>query len=63
MACPIAILVQDDDLVMSESQQELLREAWLGGRLGTLSAMSEAKAWALREMWRVQEKSDYGLAT
>ena len=50
-------------LPMAESQQELLREAWLGGRSGTLSALSEAKAWALREIWYAEEKPDYGLAT
>ena len=54
---------QRPPLPMGESQQELLREAWLGGREGHLSALSEAKAWALREIWYAEEKPDYGLAT
>ena len=43
------------------SRQELLREAWLGGRTGSLSALSEAKAWALREVWRESGKPDHGM--
>jgi len=43
------------------SQQELLRQAWLGGRVGSLSALSEARAWALREVWRESGKSDHGM--
>ena len=35
---------------MARSQQDVLREAWLGGRDGNLSALSEARAWALREV-------------
>eukprot|EP00973_Karenia_brevis_P037122 5118099-Karenia_brevis.AAC.1 len=46
---------------MSHSQQELLQKAWTEGRTGTLSALSEAKAWALREVWRSQGKGDWGL--
>jgi hypothetical protein len=34
---------------MEGSLQELLEKAWLGGRKGYLSPLSEAKAWALRE--------------
>ena len=41
---------------MSDSQQDLLRKAWTDGRTGTLSALSEAKAWALREVWRAEGK-------
>ena len=48
---------------MGSSQQELLEEAWLGGRTGNLSALSEAKAWALRETWRESGKSGYGMLT
>ena len=48
---------------MSESLQELLKKAWRGGRRGTLSALEEAKAWALREAWRANGKGDYGLHT
>ena len=45
------------------SQQDLLREAWLGGRDGNLSALSEARAWALCEVWRDGGKTDYGMFT
>ena len=48
-------------LDMSDSQQELLRKAWTQGRKGTLSALSEAKVWALREVWRSRGKGDWGL--
>ena len=44
-----------------ESQQELLRKAWLEGRDGNLNALGEAKAWALREIWRAEHDDDYGL--
>ena len=48
-------------LAMSDSHQEVLRKAWTEGRAGTLSALSEAKAWALREVWRSEGNSDWGL--
>ena len=48
---------------MSDSQQDLLRKAWTEGRTGTLSALSEAKAWALREVWRAQGKGDWGVTS
>ena len=41
--------------------QELLQKAWTEGRQGYLSAWSQAKAWALREVWRDAGKSDHGL--
>ena len=37
---------------MSKSRQELLKEAWLGGREGYISGQTQAKAWALREVWK-----------
>ena len=46
---------------MSDSHQEWLRKVWTEGRAGTLSALSEAKAWALREVWRSEGKDDWGL--
>ena len=46
---------------MEGSLQELLKKAWLGGRKGYLSPLSEAKAWALREAWRDAGKPDYGM--
>ena len=46
---------------MSDSQQDLLKKAWTEGRTGTLSALSEAKAWALREVWRSEGKGQWGL--
>ena len=48
---------------MAVLQQELLRKAWLEGRSGTLSALSEAKLWAIREIWRAERESDHGLQT
>ena len=45
---------------MDESLQDLLKKAWLGGRKGHMSALSEARAWALREMWR--DAGESGLA-
>ena len=46
---------------MEGSLQELLEKAWLGGRKGYLSPLSEAKAWALREAWRDAGKAEYGM--
>ena len=43
------------------SQQVLLRTAWLSARRGYLSALSESRAWALREVWREQNESDHGM--
>ena len=45
---------------MAESRQELLRSAWLEGKDGALSGREQAKAWALREMWRDAGKADHG---
>ena len=49
---------------MTGSKQELLQEAWLGGRVGTMSAQTQARAWALREAWK-DEHGDktYGMLT
>lgn len=41
----------------------MLRKAWLGGRTGYLTAWSEAKLWAIREVWRSQHDSEHGLQT
>ena len=43
------------------SHQEALRDAWLGGRVGSLSALAQAKAWALREVWQAEKTSNDGL--
>ena len=48
---------------MDNSQQDLLRKAWTGGRTGYLSALSEAKAWALREVWRAEGRGDWGMTS
>ena len=48
---------------MDDSLQELLKKAWLGGRNGNLSPLSEARAWALREIWRESGKPEYGMLT
>ena len=39
--------------------QTLLEEAWTGGWKGRMSALSEAKAWALREAWREHNEPEY----
>ena len=48
---------------MAEARQEALRAAWLGGTQGHLSAMSEARAWALREVYLEMGKPKWGLNT
>ena len=45
---------------MAESKQDLLRSAWLEGKSGALSGREQAKAWALREVWRDAGKGEYG---
>ena len=42
-------------------RQDVLRDAWLGGSIGHLSALTEARIWALREAWREFKDSDYGM--
>ena len=46
---------------MGKDSQELLKKAWLGGKEGSLGALAEARAWALREVWRAEDKPEYGL--
>ena len=41
--------------------QEALRALWLSGATGKLSAMSQMKAWALREAWRATHDTTYGM--
>jgi hypothetical protein len=48
---------------MADSQQDLLRSAWLVGKTGCLSGREQAKAWALREVWRDSGKAAYGMNT
>ena len=49
---------------MSETGTELLRKAWTeGGRPGELAAWSQAKVWALREVWRSDGKKEYSVLT
>ena len=45
---------------MAESSQDLLRSAWLEGKDGGLPGREQAKAWALREVWRDAGKADHG---
>ena len=40
------LFLQSRVLPMSATRQELLRDAWLGGSKGHLSALSEARAWS-----------------
>ena len=55
---PVKLLVES---MVETSQQQLLREAWLEGKEGGLSAREQAKAWALREVWRHEGKPEHGM--
>jgi hypothetical protein len=46
---------------MGEETQLLLEKAWLAGKTGCMGALAEARAWALREVWREGGKPDYGM--
>ena len=43
-------------------KQSLLEEAWANSLQGKLSALAEAKAWALREVYPIRSKKIWGLA-
>ena len=46
------------------SKQQVLKEAWLGGREGMTSGQTQAKAWALREAWQDEHgEKTYGMLT
>ena len=45
----------------SVSQQDLLKSACTSAQEGQLPAWEEAKAWALREVWRKDKESDWGM--
>ena len=47
----------------SDSKQDVLRSAWLDAKDGSLSGREQAKAWALREIWRDAGKADHGMKT
>ena len=46
---------------MADSKQALLRSVWLGTKDGSLSGREQAKAWALREIWKDDGKADHGM--
>ena len=46
---------------MSDSQQALLRSAWLDAKDGPLSGREQAKAWAMREIWKGDGKPKHGM--
>ncbi len=48
---------------MARAAPASLEELWHGGREGSLSPLSQAKAWALREVWVDGEKGAYGMLT
>ena len=48
---------------MAAGAQEALRAAWLEAPTGYLNALSQARAWALRECWREEKESDHGMAS
>ena len=45
------------------SLQDDLRDVWWRAPEGKLCGREQAKAWALREVWRAEDKSDYGMLT
>ena len=48
---------------MTDSRQDILRSAWLDAKDGSLSGREQAKAWALREIWKDSGKADHGMKT
>ena len=45
-------------------QQDLLRTAWLeGSKAGSMPAREQAKAWALREVWKASGRGEFGMKT
>ena len=49
---------------MAASKQKLLQEAWLEGCEGSMSAQTQARAWALREAWKDEHgEKTYGMLT
>ena len=46
-------------LMSSTEAQEELRRFWLGGKEGALCGREQARAWALRAVWK--EEHDYGV--
>ena len=49
----------DSSETLAESSQDLQRSAWLEGKDGGLPGREQAKAWALREMWRDTAKEEF----
>ena len=45
------------------ADQTSLKELWLGGKAGCLSAREQLKAWALREAWRQKNTGVQGMLT
>ena len=43
------------------TSQDQLKKLWLSAPEGRLCAREQAKAWALREAWREEKESTYGL--
>ena len=50
-------------VVWQRPNKELLKEAWLGGRVGNMSGQTQARAWALREPWQDEhDEKTYGMS-
>ena len=45
------------------ARADLLQQAWTQAKPGCLAAWTQAKIWALREVWRDTHESDHGLGT
>ena len=56
----LAVQVMTDS---DETKQDLLRNAWLDAKSGGLPGREQAKAWALRELWKHSGKGEHGMKT
>jgi hypothetical protein len=44
-----------------EDVQSMLKDMWLGGKEGALCGREQSRAWALRDVWKSESKSEYGM--
>ena len=48
-------------LILPMAAQASLKDLWLHGNAGCLSAREQLKAWALREAWKEHNDGTYGM--
>ena len=46
----------------TEAQEEM-RRLWLGAKEGAMCGREQARAWALRDVWKEEHDSEYGMYT